>query len=93
VRLNDLYIHKETNDLIEIECFATRMNSSKDSIIVFRNVSRTDMGIGSVPSFNGYGSTIEEIENQYILFMSGDDLIKNYETWDDVFDELDKFIK
>ena len=40
--------------------------------------------IGSSPAFNGYGSN-EEIENEYELLVSQEDL-SNYSDWDEIFE-------
>lgn len=43
--------------------------------------------IGSVPSFNGYGSR-EEIESEYELLVPQGKL-KNYSDWNEIFDMVE----
>lgn len=69
MKLYDIYRHKETNNIIQIDSFATHTSKPGNSIIVFRNIERhNDFEIGSCPSFNGYG-TKEEIEAEYELLI------------------------
>lgn len=84
MKLFDVYKHKENDSLIQIDSYATHMNDSKDSIVVYRNISKhNEFEIGSCPSFNGYG-TQEEIEKEYELLVPEEDLNK-YESWNDIF--------
>ena len=84
MKLNDIYINKETNEIIQIESFATRMNSMKDMFIIFNRIEKhNEFEIGSSPSFNGYG-TKEEIEQEYELLVSQEDLIKD-KNWNGIF--------
>lgn len=79
-----MYKHKENNNLIQIDSFASHMNSVKDHIIVFKNIEKhNEYEIGSCPSFNGYG-TQKEIESEYELLVKQEDLGK-YEDWNDIF--------
>ena len=88
MKLFDIYTHKENNSIIQIKSFATRVNTSKDQIIVFERIVRSEeMGWGSCPSFNGYG-TKEEIEQEYKLLVPQEQLDK-YEDWDDIFKLID----
>lgn len=43
--------------------------------------------IGSVPSFNGYGSQ-EEIESEYELLVP-QEKVKNYSDWNEIFDMVE----
>lgn len=84
MKLFDIYKDKATNEIIQISSFATRMNTSQDMIIIFERVERyNEFEIGVCPSFNGYG-TKEEIEEEYEILVTQEDL-RNYETWDDIF--------
>ena len=84
MKLGDIYKHKENNSIIQIDSFATHMGKFTDHIIIFRQIEKhNDFEIGSCPSFNGYGSQ-EEIENEYELLISGDDL-KNFSDWNEIF--------
>ena len=89
MKLFDIYKDKVTNEIIQINSFATRMNTHKDMVIVFERIERhNEFEIGSCPSFNGYG-TQEEIEREYELLVSQEDLRK-YEAWEDIFTLIDK---
>ena len=79
----DIWKHKESNKLIQIESFATNIKTGGDRIIVFNNINRQ----GYSPSFNGYG-TKEEIEDEYELFICSDRAYQ-METYDEIFDELE----
>lgn len=84
MKLYDVYKHKKSNRLIQIDSFASRMNTLKDSIIVYKNIDKHgEFEIGSCPSFNGYG-TEEEIEEEYELLVGQEDLSK-YEDWNEIF--------
>lgn len=87
MRLYDVYKHKKNNDIIQIDSFVTRMNDfgrEKELMIVFRNIEKhNEFEIGSSPSSNGYG-TQKEIEEEYELLVSADDLDK-YKDWNDIF--------
>lgn len=91
MKLFDIYKHKTSNDLIQIESFATHMNTFKNNIIIFRNIEKHNgYEIGSCPSFNGYG-TKEDIEKEYELLVEEKDLDK-YEDWNDIFNLIDEVI-
>ena len=79
----DIWKHKESNRLIQIESFATNIKTGSDMVIVFNNLNRQ----GYNPSFNGYG-TKEEIESEYDLFICSDRAIQ-IETYDEMFYELE----
>ena len=84
MKLGDIYVNKENKSLIQIDSFASHMgNISSDSIIVFRQVKKYGVEIGSVPSFNGYGLQ-EEIESEYELLVPQDEL-NNYSDWNEIF--------
>lgn len=86
MKLGDIYVNKNTKELIQIDSFASHMGrlweDTKHSIIVFRCLEKGDV-IGSMPSFNGYG-TSEEIEAEYELLVPQEKL-KEYNDWDEVF--------
>lgn len=89
MKLYDVYKSKEDDTLIQIESYATHMNSFKDSIVVFSNIEKhNDSEIGSCPSFNGYG-TREEIEKKYELLVPQGKL-GEYEDWNDIFKLVEK---
>ena len=91
MKLGDIYKNKENNSIIQIDSFATPMGrfGEGESIIVFRQIERhNEFEIGSCPSFNGYG-TQEEIETEYELLVSQEDLI-NYSNWDEIFQLIKK---
>lgn len=87
MKLGDVYVNKDTKELIQIDSFASHMGKlwedTKDSIIVFRQLEKHGGIVGSIPSFNGYG-TSEEIEAEYNLLISQEELNK-YSGWDDIF--------
>ena len=86
MKLFDVYVHKKNKNIIQIDSFATHINDNAgDFIIVFSNIEKhNEYEIGSCPSFNGYGSC-EEIEKEYELLVSADDL-KKYSSWNEIFD-------
>jgi hypothetical protein len=89
MKLFDIYKSKEGSSLIQIESYATHMNTSKNSIVIFSNIEKhNDIEIGSCPSFNGYG-TREEIEDKYELLVPQEEL-DNYENWNDIFKLIEK---
>ena len=83
MKLMDIWRHKESNKLIQIESYATNIKTGSDTVVVFNNINRQ----GYNPSFNGYG-TKEEIESEYELFICSDRAIQ-IETYDEMFDELE----
>lgn len=83
MKLMDIWKHKESNKLIQIESFATNVKTGSDMVIVFNNLNRQ----GYSPSFNEYG-TKEEIESEYELFICSDRAMQ-IETYDEIFDELE----
>ena len=83
--LGDIYINKENKSIIQIDSFASPMGDFlKGYIIVFRQLEEHGGLIGSLPSFNGYGSQ-EEIESEYELLISQEKL-KEYDDWDKIFE-------
>lgn len=63
-------------------------NFPEKSIVVFRQMEiHNAYEIGSVPSFNGYGSR-EEIESEYELLVPQEKL-KNYSDWNEIFDMVE----
>lgn len=61
---------------------------TEKSIVIFRQMERhNDYEIGSVPSFNGYGSQ-EEIESEYELLVP-QEKVKNYSDWNEIFDMVE----
>ena len=83
MKLMDIWKHKESNKLIQIESYATNIKSGNDTIVVFNNINRQ----GYNPSFNGYG-TKEEIESEYELFICSDRAYQ-MESYDEIFDEFE----
>lgn len=75
MKLGDIYRHKETKAVIQIDSYATHMGQfGENSIIIFAQIEKQNEFLaGSCPSFNGYG-TKEEIENKYELFIPADKL-------------------
>lgn len=91
MKLGDIYKHKDNNSIIQIDSFATNMGRFDDGklIIVYRQIEKhNEFEIGSCPSFNGYGLQ-EEIENEYDLLVSQEDLEK-YSDWNEIFEMANK---
>ena len=90
MKLGDVYVNKKDKSIIQIDSYATHMgNFPEKSIIVLRQMERHyGCEIGSVPSFNGYGSR-EEIESGYELLVPQEKL-KNYSDWNEIFDMVEK---
>lgn len=66
MRISEIYKNKETGGLIQIDSFATRMNTHKDIIIIFNRLMNDEFGNTAYsPSSNGYG-TQEDIEKEYV---------------------------
>lgn len=85
MKLGDVYRHKGSDSIIQIDSFATRMGKigEGDSIIVFRQIEKhNEFEIGSCPSFNGYG-TQEEIEKEYELLITQEKL-SEYQNWNEI---------
>lgn len=83
--LGDIYINKENKSIIQIDSYASPMGDFlKGYIVVFRQLEKHGDVIGSMPSFNGYGST-EEIESEYELLITGENLNK-YGSWNEIFE-------
>lgn len=83
--LGDIYINKEDKSIIQIDSFASHMGDFlKGHIVVFRQLEKHGDLIGSLPSFNGYGSQ-EEIETEYELLVPQEKLSK-YNDWDKIFE-------
>lgn len=88
MRLGDVYINKNCAEVIQIDSFATRINSflnlevDDDMVIVVRHLTESCGVVGFAPSFNSYG-TKEEIEALYELFIPQEQL-KNYKTLKEV---------
>jgi hypothetical protein len=83
--LGDIYINKENKSIIQIDSYASPMGDFlKGHIVVFRQLEEYGDVIGSMPSFNGYGSK-EEIESEYELLISKEELNK-YGGWNEIFE-------
>lgn len=83
--LGDIYINKENKSIIQIDSYASPMGDFlKGHIVVFRQLEKYGDLIGSIPSFNGYGSK-EEIESEYELLISQEELNK-YGSWNEIFE-------
>lgn len=89
MKLGDIYVNKKDKSIIQIDSYATHMGEfSEKSIVIFRQMERHNTyEIGSVPSFNGYGSR-EEIESEYELLVPQEKL-KNYSDWNEIFDMVE----
>lgn len=89
MKLGDVYVNKKGKSIIQIDSYATHMgNFPEKSIIIFRQMERHNAyEIGSVPSFNGYGSR-EEIESEYELLVPHEKLT-NYSDWNEIFDMVE----
>lgn len=91
MKLGDIYVHKNTKKLIQIDSFASHMGkfleNTKETIIIFRQLEKHGDEVGSLPSFNGYG-TSEEIEAEYDLLISQEELNK-YSDWNDIFELIE----
>lgn len=85
MKLNDIYKHKEFQHYIQIDSFASDLKYEKDMLIIVRNLHSDG---SSCPSFNKYG-TAEEIENYYEKVIDSDEL-RNFKSWEDIFDKLNK---
>ena len=75
MKLGDVYINKKDKSIIQIDSFATHIGRIGESIIVYRYVEKHGGMIGSLCSFNGYGSA-EEIEAEYDLLVTQEALNK-----------------
>lgn len=87
MKLGDVYKRKDSNSIIQIDCFATPMGrvDKGESIIVFRHIEKhNEYEIGSCPSFNGHGSQ-EEIETEFELLVPQDEL-SNYSDWNEIIE-------
>lgn len=83
--LGDIYINKENKSIIQIDSYASPMgNFLEGYIVVFRQLEEHGDLIGSIPSFNGYGSK-EEIESKYELLVPQEKL-KEYDDWNEIFE-------
>ena len=83
--LGDIYINKENKSIIQIDSFAWSMGDiTKGHIIIFRQIEKHGGMIGSLHSFNGYGSQ-EEIEKEYELLIPQEKL-NEYNDWGKVFE-------
>ena len=87
MKLGDVYVNKNTKDLIQIESFASHMGrfweDTENTIVIFRQLENHRGIIGSIPSFNGYG-TPEEIEMEYDLLIPQEKL-NEYLDWNEIF--------
>lgn len=82
--LGDIYKSKTSKRIIQIDSFAKHMGKwGNNFVIVYTHIFNNGGMYGSSPSDNGYG-TKEEIENEYELLLTVDQL-KDYKDWKDVF--------
>ena len=91
MKIGDVYKHKENNSVIQIDSFANPMGrfDEEKMIIIFRKIEKINQfEIGSCPSFNGYG-TQEEIENEYELLVSAEDL-RSYNNWNEILEFVER---
>lgn len=84
MKLGDVYKNKKDKSIIQIDSFATHIGEIGKPIIVYRHIENHGGMIGSLCSFNGYGS-VEEIEAEYDLLVSQEDLGNKYNDWDEIF--------
>lgn len=84
MKISDIYKHKKSNTLIQINSFATNVKTGNNMIIVYNNITPNEYRY--CPSFNGYG-TGEEIEEEYELFIPMEELQK-YNSWEEIFEKL-----
>lgn len=84
MKIGEIYINKENKSIIQIDSFATHMGRVNKPIIIYSYIENHNGMIGSCRSFNGYGS-LEEIKQEYDLFISQEDLDK-YNSWDEIFE-------
>lgn len=88
MKLGDIYINKENKSIIQIDSYASPMGDFlKGHIVVFRQLEKYGDVIGSMPSFNGYGSK-EEIESEYELLISQEKLNKYGEVLNNLLDSV-----
>lgn len=89
MKIGDIYKHKDTGHLIQIDSFASHIKSENpfDNIIVFANIAKVAGVYGSCPSFNGYGSQ-EEIEAEYDLAVSHENTI-NFTSWEEIINHIE----
>lgn len=87
MKLGDIYVNKNDKSLIQIDSFASHMGrfweDTRGSIVIFRQLEKHGDIIGSIASFNGYG-TQEEIEIEYDLLIQQEKL-SEYSDWDEIF--------
>lgn len=88
MKIGDIYKHKESGDIIQIDSFASHINDHNPfkTIIVYAHIMKSMGMYGSSPSFNGYGSQ-EEIEAIYELAVSQEEL-KNFESFEDIVEYI-----
>lgn len=85
MKIGEIYINKKNKSIIQIDSFATHIGEIGKPIIVYRHIENHGGMIGSLCSFNGYGS-VEEIEAEYDLLVSQEDLGNKYNDWDEIFE-------
>lgn len=83
MKLGDIYVSKTDKDVIQIDSFATRLNTHTDMIIVCSRIIDNSGTFGTIPSNNIYG-TQEEIETEYKLLVPQGRL-HEFESWDEIF--------
>lgn len=90
MKLGDIYVNKNTKELIQIDSFASHMGKfwedTENTIVIFRQLENHGGIVGSFPSFNGYG-TSEEIEVEYDLLIPQEKL-NEYSDWNEIFDMM-----
>lgn len=93
MKIGDIYKNKENNSIIQIDSFANPMGKywegNDNTLIIFKKIEKhNEDEFGSCPRFNGYG-TEEEIEKEYKLLVSQEDLHK-YSSWNEIFELVQK---
>lgn len=86
MKLGDIYKSKTSRNIIQIDSFATDINKEKEMVIIYSNIMQNGPQIGSIPSFNGYGSQ-EDIESKYEILVPQEDL-RNYDSFEDIFSKF-----
>jgi len=90
MHIGDIYKHKKYNKFIQINGFATNMKSSNNSsfIIVFNVLQIIDEHLASCPSFMEWAYNKEQIEAEYDLYISADDI--NYLNFNEINEKIFK---
>lgn len=84
MHIGDIYKHKKYNKFIRICGFAhhIKLLGAENFIIVYEVLQEIDGYLASCPSFMEYAYNQEQIEFEYDLYISADDI--NYENFDEI---------